>query len=159
MAMSGLELHTGRLIHLRSLDQRLAGVMLAGLPTRESNEHRVRWVLDRAREVIPGVEPYLVPPRETPIEGPDAERYLEFTREFSGTWSEERKYRQLDPVRIPSVACIACFHSRAARDFRMDFSALTVVWLQDEFALPIDPQVLEHLKALDWERLAGDFDY
>ncbi len=45
-----------------------------------------------------------------------------------------------------------------ARDPLQDYSVLTVIWFQDDFAFPIDPQVLEQIRALDWEQLAQDFE-
>ncbi len=58
------------------------------------------------------------------------------------------------------MACIARFRSSSpARDPKLDYPELVVIWLQEEFAFPIDPPVLEHLLALDWERLAGEWEY
>jgi hypothetical protein len=144
MAKEDLKLRTGRDIHLQSLEQRKTyGVMLEGLPTREKNQLQLESLRERARRLLPGVEPYLVPPRETPIK-----------------WPREEKYPFGDPARLPPVTCIAHFRSSSpARDPQLDYSELVVVWLQDEFAFPIDPQVLEHLLALDWERLAGEWEY
>ena len=144
MAKEDLKLHTGRDIQLQYLEQLSAyGTLLEGLPTREKNQRVLESLRERARQRLPMVEPYLVPPRETPIKWPRAEKYP-----FG------------DPARLPSVACIAHFRSSSpARDPQLDYSELVVVWLQDEFAFPIDPQVLEHLLTLDWERLAGEWEY
>jgi len=32
-----------------------------------------------------------------------------------------------------------------------------VIWFQDDFALPVDAQVLAHIQSLDWEVLATDW--
>jgi hypothetical protein len=144
MAKEDLKLLTGRDVQLQSLEQRkVYGAMLEGLPTREKNQHLLESLREQARRLLPQVEPYLVPPRETPI-----------------PWRRAEKYPFGDPARLPSVACIAHFRSSSpARTPQLDYSELVVVWLQEEFAFPIDPLVLEHLLALDWERLAGEWEY
>ncbi len=145
MATYELKLHTGRGIRLQSLEQfKVYEGLLEGLPTRQMNQRQLESLRERARRLFSGVGPYLVPPREKPID-----------------WSRKgEKYPFGEPAMLPSVACIARFHSfKPARNPEMDGSMLVVVWLQDDFALPIDPQVLEHLQALDWDRLAGDFEY
>jgi len=144
MAKEDLKLLSGRELNLQVLDQqRVYGASLEGLPTREKNQRLLESLRERARRLLPQVEPYLVPPRETPIK-----------------WPRPEKYPFGDPARLPSVVCIAHFRSSSpARDPKLDYSELVVVWLQEEFAFPIDPQVLEHLLALDWERLAGEWEY
>jgi hypothetical protein len=66
------------------------------------------------------------------------------------------KYGQ--PVLIPHIACLARFGSAdPARDPNQDYSALVLVWFQDEFALPIDPGVVERIRAVDWNAHATDY--
>lgn len=144
MAREDVKLLTGREISLRSIEQfRVYEGLLEGLPTRQMNQRQLEALREQARRLLRGVEPYLVPPTEKPIE-----------------WLEGKKYPFGDPAELPRVACIARFGSRqVARNADLDYSQLVVVWLQDEFAFPIDPGVLEHLRTLDWERLAGDFEY
>lgn len=144
MTKEDLKLLSGRELTLQGLEQRrVYGTMLEGLPTREKNQRLLEALREQARRLLPGVEPYLIAPRETPI-----------------TWRGQEKYPFGDPARLPAVACIAHFRSSSpARDPKLDLSELVVVWLQEEFAFPIDPQVLEHLLALDWERLAGEWEY
>lgn len=58
------------------------------------------------------------------------------------------------------MACNAHLRSSSpARDPKLDLSELIVVWLQEEFAFTIAPQVLERLLALDRKRLAGEWEY
>jgi hypothetical protein len=142
--MKELKLTTGRSVSLQFLKQfRVYEGLLEGLPTRQMNQRFLESLRKEARELLPSVEPYLVPAIETPID-----------------WGEDRKYPFGDPARLPRVACIARFSgSGEARDDGFYSSQLVVVWLQEEFAFPIDPGVLEHLQALDWERLAGYFEY
>jgi len=35
-------------------------------------------------------------------------------------------------------------------------SSLTLIWFQDEFALPVDAKVLAHIQSLDWDALATE---
>ena len=65
-----------------------------------------------------------------------------------------------DAQRLPSVTCLAHIESgRPARDNRLMMSCLTVVWFQDVFAFPIDPDVRKEIIGIDWNKLAKDSDY
>jgi hypothetical protein len=86
-------------------------------------------------------EPYLIPPIETPIE-------------------IDRKYPFGTPASIPGITCIAQFDSfDPARDKSMDASTLPIVWFQSDFAFPIEDSILEHIRLLNWEKYASDFQY
>ena len=39
------------------------------------------------------------------------------------------------------------------------YSALRVIWFQHEWALPIAPEIVEQLKALQWAEKALDVEY
>ncbi|MFP2932888.1 hypothetical protein ACLESO_48625 [Pyxidicoccus sp. 3LG] len=145
MAKEDLTLLTGRDVSIRSLDQsRTYEGLLEGLPTRQMNQRILQRLVEEARSKVHGVEPYLVPPREKPID---------YSR-------DGRPYPFGDPAMLPSVVCIARLHSRKpARNRDCDYSALAVVWLQEEFAFPIDPGVMDYLRALDWDNLAADDQY
>jgi hypothetical protein len=141
---STFELASGRNIHLRFLEQSLVyeGLM-AGIPNREDNQRFVDRFMERARKHFNGNAPYLIPPPKRPIEDPQPP----FAR--SG-----------QPMLLPPVACIARFYSHyEASDPAKDYSVLAVLWFQDEFAFPIDPAVMRHLRELAWERHAVDYDY
>lgn len=144
MATPTLELKTGRSLYLQSLDQSLVYEgLLAGPLTAELNRRCIDRLIEKARTHLGGAAPYLVPPFERPIEDP------------------RPAFARRDPaVALPSVACIARFHSGTrASDPTKDYSELVVRWFQDEFALPIAPSVREHLRELDWDRYAFDYDY
>jgi hypothetical protein len=69
-------------------------------------------------------------------------------------FSPEEEY---EPASIPPVVCLATFESMAAaRDPNADCSSMKVVWFQNEFALPIDPGVLQEIRTLDWRAHATD---
>lgn len=63
------------------------------------------------------------------------------------------------PEWLPEVTCVGVLRcSFPARDPDKDGSMLTVVWFQDEYALPIDESVLSQLQTIDWEEVATDFE-
>lgn len=141
MARSGtLQLHTGREISLRRLTQwgTYEG-LLEGLPTRENNLQLLDHLLaaERLRAEHP---PCLIQPPQTAIATPRGEAYP------FGT-----------PARLPSIVCVGEFESSTtARDPEADYSALTIIWFQDDFALPIDKRVAVRIEAIDWETQARD---
>ena len=45
------------------------------------------------------------------------------------------------------------------RDFDMHGSALTVVWFQENYAMPIDDLILEKIKQIPWAEIADEFEY
>jgi hypothetical protein len=137
-----LQLNSGREIHLRYLRQwHPYEGMLEGLPTRQWNRKIIEEIV--AEQTTPHAKPFLINPEEKPLE-----------------YIEGRKYPFGDPAALPGVACVARFLSFSpARNRDCFVSELLVIWFQHEFALPIDPQVVEHLQAIDWETLATDLEY
>ena len=135
------QLSNGRVIRLVAIDQwgTYSG-LLEGVPTKEMNERHIRYTMDAARERR-HFEPYLIQPIETPIE-------------------LGRKYPFGTPASIPEITCIGQFNCLdTARDNSMDGSTLPIVWFQSDFAFPIDEAVQEHIRSLDWEKHAFDFQY
>jgi hypothetical protein len=87
-----------------------------------------------------GSAPYLVPPVEKLIKIAD-------------------KYPFGDPASLPPIACIGHFDSiQPARDKRKDCSSLVIIWFQDDYAFPIAPEVFEHIRQIDWNRRAHDYE-
>jgi hypothetical protein len=39
------------------------------------------------------------------------------------------------------------------------YSSLAVAWFQNEFAMPIDAEVLNQIRKIDWERHAKDWNW
>ena len=61
---------------------------------------------------------------------------------------------------LPSVTCVATFkHFMPARDKEQHFSDVTVAWFQEEWALPIIPEVVAKIKSLEWRDVAFDYDW
>ncbi|WP_143195566.1 hypothetical protein [Archangium sp. Cb G35] len=139
-----IELVSGRTIHLRFLEQSLVyEEPIPGVPKWEDSQRIVERFLERARKHSNGYAPYLIPPPERPI-GEPRPPFAESSQ----------------PMLLPPVVCVARFYSHyEASDPSKDYSGLAVLWFQDEFAFPIDPVVMKHLRELDWERHAIDYDY
>jgi uncharacterized protein (TIGR02996 family) len=139
-----IRLRSGRDVYLRELQQ--SGVydgLLEGLPTTEMNQRIINRLVAAERERLFGHDPYLIRPGETPID-----------------YARDEPYPFGQPASLPSVACVGRFSSfQPARDPSRDYSVLVVIWFQEEFALPIDPEVWEKLLAIDWQQHARDCDY
>ena len=142
--VSEIGLRSGRHIILEKITQTLTyGGLLEGLPTSERNAKYLQWLVendpssDGTRAVL------LIQPTETPIDRPDAEPYP-----FGS------------PARLPNVTCVALFHSTsAARTPDLDFSELTVIWLQDHFGTSVTDAVMNSLSEIKWEEHAHDFEF
>lgn len=134
----------GGLISLTALHQShtYAGCM-EGYPTSARNADMIESTLRDLAKQNWDETPYLIEPRETPMK-------IEI--------SAEHDYGA--PMQLPSILCIAQFQSFApARDKHSDFSRLTVVWFQDDFAFPIETEIEKHIKKIDWKNLAHDFGF
>jgi hypothetical protein len=60
----------------------------------------------------------------------------------------------------PRLYCIGEFSSTGFADPKSDpYTLLTVVWFQDEFAMPIAPGVLDHIRKIDWEANGRDWNW
>jgi len=137
-----IELRSGIVVRMRELRQ--SGTyegLLEGLPTRERNQQQLEYIQAQHCSHPFYGKPHLVPPLETVIDIGEPYPF--------GT-----------PARLPAVICVARFMaSKPVRDPRADYSCLTVIWLQDTFAWPPEPAMLEQLQAIDWIALASDREY
>jgi hypothetical protein len=133
-----LQLASGRRINLISINQwETYRGFLEGIPTKEINKDLIEEALDMVKPA-----PYLIEPIETPI-------------------IMERKYWAGTPASIPLKVCIAEFASfpRGGNPSHYDYSRLTLVWFQNEFAFPIEESILEEIRSLDWDKHASDFEF
>jgi uncharacterized protein (TIGR02996 family) len=145
-----LRLRSGRTVTLETLAQgRTYAGLLAGTPSQNSNDHHINSLSELAESYcVAGARSHLiVPPRRNYFRKPgDMERF-----------SARSPHRV--PEWLPMVWCIGSFNSVVkARDPSRDMSVMTVVWFQDEYALPIQQPALGQLQELDWEALAVDVD-
>ena len=143
--LDDLQLASGRRISLRELRQfSVYAGLLEGYPNREMNERIITRLVEEERERWrTGQEPYLIRPDERPMTG--------------GEWVNPRLG---PPVSLPSLACVGTFRcSDPARDKGSDFSELVVIWFQDDFGPPLERNLLESLRVIDWNRHAYDEMY
>lgn len=121
-------------LHLISLEQSLvyAG-LIEGLPTDRTNG----WKLDALRQRYP--KGHLIEPEQTPI-----------------PW--EGRYPFGRPQRLPSVQCVAQLRGPGFTDTVMYHSGLTLLWFQDDWAMPVAPHIVAAIEALDWAALAEEWE-
>jgi len=106
--------------------------LYAGLPTEELNEKIMSSLKNLAKKIFYIDGFYLIPPEQTPIP-------------YSG------EYRHGKPSGMPPITCLAKCYSGA--------TALTIAWYQDNFAFPIDAEILEKIKEIPWSEVAGETDW
>lgn len=129
-------------ICLKALNQSTtyAGV-LEGCPNHFVNQRFVRKAVEHARELFGTHEPYLIAPIEKVIALNDGDSVTRI-------------------VVLPAVRCIASFWANyPTKPGAGDYSTLTVVWFQDDWALPIQGDIISALRALPWANLAQDCSF
>lgn len=135
----------GRTIRLSSLHQyaTYAG-LLAGLPDEAMNRRRIQEAIDYARGTLRFIgHPRLIPPQVT-------------VRERPARGNAEARIGHF----LPAITCIGEFvSSPPARDPGMLVSSVTLVWHQDNFALPIADNALEEIRRLEWDAMAEDWSW
>jgi hypothetical protein len=127
-----LKLESGVEILLSALSQRATYMgLLEGSPTREMNFSIIR---ETANVVFHGFSPLVIAPTQKAIPR-------------SG-----EPYPFGEPATLPAVSCLALFESCQKKPgFEQDDATeLVLAWWQDEFALPIAPDVLAKIRTLDW---------
>jgi hypothetical protein len=136
-----LKLDSGRIVRLGELRQwQVYEWLWEGLPTKEMNRRTVDKILAENRGVCG--DPVLIVPEEKPID-----------------YQVGKRYPFGEPSALPSICCVGRFRSHWALDKDKDYSGLVVIWFQNEYAFPIDPNVMAKLMALEWEKLASDYEY
>jgi hypothetical protein len=137
-----ITLASGRAIRLFFLKQWAEYAwLLEGLPTRERNDAALARLVEEARQED-GHDPVLIAPVQKAL-------------------AYEGRYPFGDPAALPAIGCVGRFRSLGpARDLGSDgYSALTVIWFQDDYAFPIDAEVERAIIAIDWDRCAIDREY
>lgn len=83
-------------------------------------------------------------------------------RAYCKTPGDMQSHRRHDwiPEWLPMITCIAAFTSDQGIESHRGTldSALTVIWFQDEYALPISDLVLEQIKSINWDKHADGYD-
>ncbi|WP_165251336.1 hypothetical protein [Paludisphaera soli] len=129
--------------------QRTYAGWMEGVPSRRWNDSIVQASLKEAgRGAEDGAIPLLIEPARRD--------YLRKPGDMAG----HRTMRGQAPEWLPEVTCIAVLRDTApARDPSRDGSTLTVVWFQDQYALPIEESILRQIQSIDWEQAAADYIY
>ncbi|MHB8901764.1 MAG: hypothetical protein ACYC6Y_23660, partial [Thermoguttaceae bacterium] len=75
-------------------------------------------------------------------------------------YEREQPYPFGTPAKLPRIECIARFvRPQFARDKTKDLSQLVVIWYQDDFAFPVDEEIAEKFKAINWNAEAADGEW
>ncbi|MBN2107162.1 MAG: hypothetical protein JW832_07015 [Deltaproteobacteria bacterium] len=141
-----IELTDGRIVRIAELFQfEIYAGLFEGEPNAELNKELIEKTLSYAKDKIwSPTRLMLIPP---------------VMREPGITERDRKTYGVVDqPQYLPGAACIAQLESFfPTQDKDMFGSMLTVVWFQERYPFPIDPQVLQCIKKLDWNNLASDY--
>ena len=134
-------LDNGRSIRLSALHQTPTYYgLLEGLPTDRMNDAILQSVLLEAKKLTHSRKAHLIAPIRTPT----------FIRE---------DYPFGKPERLPSIQCIGLFQSEIIKTNIGGYSEIALGWFQQCFALPIEPEPLKQLLALDWDWIAYDITF
>ncbi len=148
-----IELVSGRVVQLQELNQRFTYEGLQGdVPTTKMNQEIIERAVNRAMSPFLKEGPLVIQPVEAAVELSDLD--LDSPR---WKWKKEGSG---DPARIPDILCEGRFESSTPiHDASQDGSALVIVWFQSYFALPIDPAIVEQIRAINWEGAAHDWEW
>ena len=119
-------------VSISSLEQfSTYGNMLEGIPDQGYNEEIIYRVgLDKDFNEI-----FVIEPKQTKI-----------------SYSSDNKYT------IPLVICKVTVQSnKNLKDASKDFSSLRIIWFQDDYAFPIDKEIIEKLKEIPYHKLCGEY--
>ncbi|ORJ61357.1 hypothetical protein [Geothermobacter hydrogeniphilus] len=146
-----IRLDSGRRIVLRKLEQWLTySGMLEGVPDYDERlPERERKRLEKAG----GCPVVVVNSRPVPV--PEDIQLPPATREKMVIPSGQKTLCTLGPV-----TCFARFRSnQPVHDDDCIFSELALLWFQQSYAMPIEPDILDKIKAVDWDAHARDLDF
>jgi hypothetical protein len=151
-----IELNDGTPILMEKLDQHLtyAGLLL-GVPNERTN----RNILDAVRrnEEARVGKPHVIEPRLIPF----TVKQQRLLVDSAGRRRPRGSVEGVIGERLPRVTCIGVFRcpatiGRDARDQLFGYSAATLVWFQDAFAMPISPDIHAEIRALEWAAVTID---
>ncbi len=107
--------------------------MLEGIPSESYNAEKI---YKEGRDVGFN-EIYVIEPKQTRI-----------------SYFSDEKYT------IPKVTCRITVQSiENLKDASKDFSTLRIVWFQEDYAMPIDKDIINKLRKLPYQKLCGEYTY
>lgn len=140
-----ITLDSGRKIELKDLHQsRTYSGEIIGYPLMRFNDAKIEEALEHCLSVFSfDCRPVLIPPKMT-------------------SWPDlpgaEISHGLSHPcVTLPMVTSYGFFDSTPANPDKGSHSGLVVVWYQDQFGPPTDPDILEYLREIDWDNRAVDY--
>ncbi len=145
-------LKDGRVIAINSISQwRTYEGLMDGMPGPFVNGIILHGLLDRE-----GMTSFDTPRYDTPSGLPD-----DFTNEKGKPYLVPPKAVPAfegEGALLPRYICSAVFESDVTKnpDPNSDYSKLRVIWLQNDFAFPVDPSVVVAFQDIDWETFAED---
>jgi hypothetical protein len=141
---SDLIIETNKEVSIKSMIQwNTYSDISAGIPTDQFNEQIINWAKQSAKEFSRMEEIYLIEPKQTPI--PD---------------DEEFHFPFAKPASLPRVTCVAkLWHDDVFRNTDKMFSSLCIIWFQEDYAFPIDQDILNKIKEVPFSEVCGEFDY
>lgn len=132
----------GKTARVRSLHQwSTYEGLLEGVPTDKLNKRILENIRSKAVELTSVPNCYLVEPTATPID-------------------LGRKYPFGEPMSFPGIVCVAGLKAMGTSNPDVGgISELTLIYFQDAFSPPIDDNVLNELKNVDWFAHAEDISW
>lgn len=127
-------LNSGRELILKNLYQAQVGIMLEGKLLQIFVDQIEESGIKFAKDVFKCERPYLI------------------------NYPKSKQLEALDNYEA-KIMCIARFESSAiAQDKTCYISTGAIIWFQDNYAFPIDSDILNTIKSVNWEEIAIDFE-
>jgi hypothetical protein len=115
--------------------------MLEGLPNRKLNRDLLESLERKLKDFCGLDQVYIIEPLEKPF-------------------TADSPYFRGDPAMLPMVTCMAeIFTYHSFRDQTREFSMMGIAWFQDQFAFPVDQNVVDIIKAIPYRELCGEFGF
>lgn len=113
--------------------------LLEGLPTKKINKRIIERVESRALELCYMDKYFMIEPAEVLLDYP-------------------QKYLFGTPAKLPIITCVASLrHSNPINNMNERFSALVLIWFQNEYCFPIDYEIMSEIVKLPWSQYCGDY--
>lgn len=113
---------------------------LEGYPNKKVNGYILEDVKKEATDYCGLKEVFIVEPKQTPV-------------------TNSKAFPFPDAIELPSVVCIAeLWYFGTFRNKTMDCSSLGLVWFQNDFAFPIDQEILDKIKEIPFSKICREFD-
>lgn len=136
---------------------------MCGYPNKNVNVH----ILESARkwaEKLCGGAVYLMPPAEKPMKR-ETVSLEELLGLVNGIEIAEPAPLEVSSEPVPMIAfsavmcCATLMYDGVFRDTSKGYSFLHILWFQDDYAFPIDADILEKIKQIPFAELCIECDY